>query len=119
MKKRKFLLIALAVLITASLGLAGCIIAVNSDDDSNGTLKIVNDCKTLPDVITRIIIKEGSASGNTIIDETVSIAASQNKTYSLKPGTYVVTVITDLLFNDDYTVTLAKGYINTLTYKDY
>ena len=116
MKKWKFLLIALTIVTIIGMGLAGCVLDGESWD--TGTLRIKNDTFALPDLIIRVIIREGNSSGDEVVNETVTIKSGENRTYSLTSGTYAVTIRTDLLFEYDRTVNISNGSTTTLTYDD-
>ena len=121
MKKKKFFIIVLAVLAAISLGLTGCIFEMPQDTDTGvgaGTLIIRNDCFNLPDTIIRVAIRQGSSSGNVIVDETVTIAKGQTRSYSLASGTFVVFIWTDLGWDYDSTINISRGDTRTLTYDD-
>ena len=113
-KKWKFFCLAIAIIAMISMSLTSC----DFDDEywDDGTLIIRNDTFGLDEVIIRVIIRQGSSSGNVIRDETVSIRSGENKSYRLASGTYAVMVRTDLYFEYNQTVNITSGTTRTLTY---
>ena len=117
MKKWRFYVIAMVVFVTLSIVLTGC--EIDGLGSDTGTLRIKNDTYILPDIIVKVTIRQGSFSGDVIVDDTVTIAGGQSKSYYLPSGTYAVNIRTDLLFpNLDKTVNITNGWISTLTYDD-
>ena len=113
----KFFGIALAVIAVICMGLTSCDFEDQSWED-DGTLIIRNDTFALPEIIIRVIIREGNSSGNVVYDETVTIRSGESMSYRLSQGTYAVTVRTDLLFDETQTVNISSGRSSTLTYDD-
>jgi len=84
-----------------------------------GTLIIRNDTYALPDIITGVTIRKGSASGDIVFDGTVAIEAGQNWSYRLPADSYYVRIRTDLGFpNLSRTVNISENNTSALTYDD-
>ena len=118
MKRWKFFTIALVVFAALSMGLTGCEWDSSDPNPNEGKLTIRNDTFAIPDTIITVIIRQGSTSGKIIVEETVSIAHGQNRSYSLASGTYAVNIKTDLLFDENTTVSISRGSTTTLIYDD-
>ena len=116
MKKYKLFGIVLVIVTIIGMGLTGC--ELTEEFWYGGTLKIKNDSFTIPDIIIRVIIKQGNSSGDVMVDETVTIKGGEEKSYMLATGTYAVTVRTDLLFEENKTVNIYSGSTTTLIYDD-